>query len=235
MRYHEIIVESFIDSFKHTVAVLALATSTIGGVGVYHKSTDSNEQVSLNYDKELTQVGREAIKNLPNAIKKRIGDSNTIYFVEGIPQGGSTTAICQVEKGSRIVYVNPRYRRQFIEGASDQLTAHELTHIAQSNMSKEMQDKFPKTVTDGKEIDMYGSTLDPNVWKSLVKARKQGDRMWDHSREEQAMIVQQRSAAQDSLNAFLKLNRNDNAMKQAIALEKQKISIYDKYIDDYDE
>ena len=214
--------------------MLALAASTISGINASYKSINSNKQVALNYDKELTKVGREAINNLPNKIRDKVGDINTIYFVMGIPIGGSSTAVCQVEKGSRIVYVNPKYRKIFLNGASEQLTAHEMTHIAQSNMSKEMQNKFPKTVNDGNEKDQYGDTLNSDNWKKLVIARKQGDKMWDHSREEQAMIVQQRTAAQQDLISFLKLNRNDSIMKRVISLQKQKIAIYDKYIEDYD-
>ena len=234
MRYSEIIEESFIGSFKNTIAMLALASSTFGSLNINPASANNATQTSMNYDKELTQVGRDAIKNLPTAIQKKVGDVNTIYFVDGVPEGGSENAVCQVAKGSRIVYVNPKYRKTFLDGAADQLTAHEATHIAQSNMSQEMQNRFPKTVNDGNENDQYGSTLDGNVWKSLVNARKQGDRMWDHSREEQAMIVQQRTAAQHDLNSFLKLGRTDDAMKDAISLQKQKIAIYDQYIEDYE-
>ena len=234
MKPNEIIEESFIDSFKRTLAVLAVASSfgnMVPTVAAHnHNSTYSS---SINIDKELTYAGREAIKNLPDVIKNKLGDINTIVFVSGIPEGGSKRAVCQVAKGTRIVYVNPKFRQIFLNGASDQLTAHELTHIAQSNMSRQMQDRFPETDPD--ENKMYGNLATPDAWKILISARKNGNRMWNHSREEQAMIVQLRTEEQDSLDDFIKSGRKDGPMLKAIQLQKKKISVYDSYINDYDE
>ena len=82
---------------------------------------------------------------------------------------------------------------------------------------------------------MYGNLATPDAWKILISARKNGNRMWNHSREEQAMIVQLRTEEQDSLDDFIKSGRKDGPMLKAIQLQKKKISVYDSYINDYDE
>ena len=94
-----------------------------------------------------------------------------------------------------------------------------------------LQSKFPQTNPN----NLYGDMKNEDAWKTLEKARKNGDRMWNHSREEQAMIVQQRTAAQHDLNNYIKLKRTDSKMKAAIEQQKKIIAIYDQYIYDYNE
>ena len=186
MKPNEIIEESFIDSFKRTLAVLAVASSFGNMVPTVaehnHNSTYSS---SINIDKELTYAGREAIKNLPDVIKNKLGDINTIVFVSGIPEGGSKRAVCQVAKGTRIVYVNPKFRQIFLNGASDQLTAHELTHIAQSNMSRQMQDRFPETDSDEDDLTI----LEQREKRDAIKHKR-----WERDREKGKYTLKETAA-----------------------------------------
>ena len=227
-------IEQLDESWEKNFATLALMAAGLGNIGMVvkqHLDPQTVQASNSSENKELTLAGRKAIKDLPRVIQKHLGDINTIYFVKGIPPGGSPTAVCQVEKGKRIIYVNPKNEQEFLNGATDQLTAHELTHIAQSNMNKRLQDKFAPTDPNNK----YGITSSKDAWKVLSDERKRGSRMWNFSREEQAMIVQQRTAAQYDLNSYMKLKRTDPEMKAAIEQQKKIIAIYDQYIDDYNE
>jgi hypothetical protein len=225
--------ENFLDDtpskIKKGAAVAALAASTLGGISVYH-NFPKNQSYSLDskVNSELTSVGQSMIKNLPMVIQKRIGDPKTIEFVSGIPDGGESNAVCQVAEGERIIYVNPRYIKTFLSGAADQLVAHELTHILQDHLSSSMRNKFP---VSGKEE--YGKMTSPDAWKILAAARKKGDRMWNHNREEQAMISQQREAQFDILQSLIN-NKKDQETLNHIKLVKNKIFVYDQYINDYD-
>jgi hypothetical protein len=214
--YEEVLDESF--SLKKALASMLIAGS-VGLGALTHKDSQ------IKADPQLTQIGRETIKNLPIALQKKIGGNvNDIIFVRGVPKGGSERAICQLGQGENVVYVNPKYVQQFLDGAGDQLSAHELTHFAQSKMSVKMQKSFPQTDPD--ESKQYGKMGQEDAWQILKNLRKQGDRMWNHSREEQAMIVQQREAQVDLFK-----NLQDEEQKK---LAKQKIAIYDQYINDYD-
>jgi hypothetical protein len=204
-------------SLKKTLASLLIA----GSIGL---SALPRRDIQAKADPELTKIGRATLTNLPVALQKKIGNVNDIIFVRGIPKGGSQNAICQIGKGENVVYVNPKYVKQFLAGAGDQLSAHELTHYAQSRMSDKMQKSFPETDPD--ESKQYGKMGQEDAWKILQNLRKNGDRMWNHSREEQAMIVQQREAQVDLLR-----NLTDASQRK---LAKQKISVYDEYINDYD-
>lgn len=208
-------------SLKKGLISLALA----GALGTGFASIQN--RTTPKADAQLTTLGRDAIQNLPPNIKKYIGDPNTIIFVKGIPKGGDPNAVCQVAKGTRTIFVNPKYVDQFISGASDQLSAHELTHIAQQNFPSSEQNRFPKDNV----YDLFGDTAKDNAWQILKKKRANGDRMWDHSEEEQAMIVQQREAAIDSIKNLQKYSSNPNVAGQ-IDLAKQKLAVYDQYISD---
>lgn len=204
-----------------------LATAAIAG-SLALASTGFKTHSSVKADPQLTSLGRDTIQTLPLKIRKYIGDPNTIIFVRGIPKGGDPNAVCQVGKGERIIYVNPKYVRQFIDGAADQLADHEYTHMAQSNMPSDEQKKWPATNMS----DKYGYTSSPDAWKILKAARAKGDRMWNHSREEQAMIVQQREAQIDLIKNVEKGSypNKDQLIKDA----QQKIAVYNEYIGDYE-
>ena len=224
MTIDEVLNESKFSDIKRNLAILALAGATASGItaGVTSFSPEATA-ITMRTDNQLTRVGKEAIKELPGVIQNKLGNINDISFVKGIPKGGDPNAICQVVKGERIIYVNPEFEKEFLSGKAYQLVAHELTHIAQSRMHQ----KFPDTdYTPGR---LYGDMATPDSWVILLKARKSGDRMWNHSREEQSMIVQQRTAQYHMLKQMIK-NNND---PDNIRLAKQKISIYDAYINDY--
>lgn len=221
MKIDEIILDESFDSFKKGIAAIALA----GSLSLIPKI---NSNPIIHADPELTKIGRETIKNLPISLQKRLGNPNKIIFVKGIPKYGNPKAICQIEEGERIIYVNPKFVDKFLGGAGDQLSAHELTHIAQDNVSKNISDKYPKSSSN--DENLYGQMSSDNAWQILKDLRKKGDRMWNHSREEQAMIVQQREAAFDMLNQMLKTPKQ---YKNEIKQQKEKISIFDEYIDDY--
>ncbi len=244
MKISEIIIENeelneMNISLKKGLATLALASALSSSFAIKALNTSQSiHTAEVKTDPELTKVGRAAINNLPDAIKNKIGDINTIEFVKGIPPGAwRSNAICQVGKGERVIYVNPKYADKFLSGDADQLTAHELTHIAQDNMSKNMQNKFPETNPD--ESKMYGDMTSPDAWKILQDARKKGDRMWNHSREEQAMIVQQRANQVKSLNILKDNISNKNVdqekLKDLIDITNKKISVYNQYVDDYND
>jgi ribosomal protein S18 acetylase RimI-like enzyme len=194
----------------------ALTVGTLAGAAMYKAPTDQT-------DKELTTVGHEMAMRLPQPILKKIGDPNTITFKEGVPPGGSPQAICQVAPGTRVVYVNPKYVNDFLNtDAGDQLTAHELTHVMQSQIDPK-DNRFPKV----DEANPYGKMKDSNAAEVLQGLRAKGDRMWDHSREEQGMIVQQYEALTDMLR-----KTQDPDQKKGI---EQKIQIFNQYINDYDQ
>jgi hypothetical protein len=221
MRYYEIIAEQEnlmeFNLLQKGLASLAIA----GGLAItgFHNK--------IKPDQQLTAIGRKTISTLPQSLQKRLGDPNTIIFVKGMPNYGDPdpNAICQVGKGERVIYVNPDYVDKFMSDAGDQLSAHELTHIAQDSMDKKYQDRVPGNDPDRSK--MYGQMTSQDAWKILSKAREQGKRMWDYSREEQGMIVQQRQAQIDLLRNLSK--------PEQISLAKQKIAVYNKFIDDLDD
>jgi hypothetical protein len=172
----------------------------------------------------LNQIGHDMIKRLPQSIQSKIGDPNTIVFKEGIPADSEDkNAICQVAEGTRIVYINPKYVNDFLHtDLSDQWTAHETTHMLQSEVDPR-GNRFPAT----NKSDPYGKMKDPDTaWKVLRDLRIKGDRMWNHSREEQAAIVQQYEALVDMYNKANPVQRGEIA---------PKLKIYKGYIDDYDQ
>ena len=176
-------------------------------------------------DKALNQIGHEMIKRLPQSIQNKIGDPNTITFREGEPDGSQNSKeIAEVAEGSRVVYINPKYVNDFLHtNLSDQWTAHETTHIMQDELDPQ-GNRFPAT----NPSDPYGKMKDvENSWKTLQGLRAKGDRMWDHSREEQAAIVQEYEAAVDMRDLT-----TDPAQKKQI---EQKIQVYQQYIADYDQ
>jgi len=229
MKIEEVVVNEEFSLRKGLAALILAGSLGAGAVGAY-QATHSN-QISVQADPELTKIGRETLKDLPSALQKKIGDVDKIIFVKGIPKGGSQKAICQIGKGENIIYVNPKYVNQFLSGEGDQLSAHELTHYAQSRLSDAEQKKFPPTDSD--ESKMYGKMAEPDAWKVLQTLRSKGDRMWNHSREEQAMIVQQREAQYDIIRQLQKRSKTEDTLDQ-IKQEKQKISVYDEYINDFD-
>jgi hypothetical protein len=191
-----------------------------GIVGVMAVKPSSPPPMSAT-DKQLTQVGHEMIKNLPNSIKSRIGNPDTIIFKEG-DTGGYIAEVA--EPGSRVVYINPKYVDAFLHTiVADQLTAHEVTHIMQDRVDPQ-RNKFPKD----NENDRYGKfTGYEDSWATLRDLRAKGDRMWNHSDEEQGMIVQQYEALKDTLNIT-----TDPKGKQEV---KNKLKFYEPYIQDYDQ
>ena len=197
-----------------------------GALGTALVSKHTTTPPSNPHDKELNQVGHDMIKRLPQTIQSRIGDPNTITFKAGVPstREGGGDEICQVEQGTRVVYVNPKYIDMFLHTEiADQLTAHETTHIMQSEIDPQ-GNRFPKT----NEADPYGKMKDPNtIVQTLKDLRLKSDRMWNHSREEQAAIVQQYEALVDMLKSA-----KDPAQKKDI---EQKIKVFEPYIADYNQ
>lgn len=200
-------------------ALLAVAA----GTAITYKAPASTPKPNPD-DAALNRVGHEMIKHLPDSIKRRIGDPNTIIFKEGVPATSSNRdAVCQVEKGTRVIYVNPEYVDAFLHtDLSDQETAHEVTHIMQSEIDPHGT-RFPKT----NESNPYGRVGDPDAWKSFKDLRSKGDRMWNHSREEQAAIVQQYEALVD-----MQKKTTDPEQKHEI---KQKLKVFTPYIADYNQ
>lgn len=222
---------------RKLLAKVAIGASFLGvaggiaGIGkaVQNKETSYNQKKAAQHytaDPELTKIGRDILKTLPTPIVKKLGNIETIDFVKGVPEDGDPNAVCQTDMVDRAIFVNPKYVERFEQDASEQLTAHEATHIAQ----REMKHKVPAT----DEKSPYGKMTSPDAWKILADLRKNGDRMWDHSREEQGMIVQQREAANTTIKNLSQYPQSKERDAQ-LAAAKQKIAVFDQYIGDYDQ
>jgi predicted SprT family Zn-dependent metalloprotease len=217
MRLHEFSNISLEEGFlKNGILSAALAASTVGAAYNIHKTTPQ--------DAQLTSLGQSMIKDMPSVLQHKLGNVNDIKFVSGIPDGGDPNAIAQVEQGSKIVYINPKYINQFKNGDADQIVQHELTHIAQQNNIKYKNSDNPHD---------YEGMDNLNIWPSLQKMRNSGDTMKNHTREAQAMIVQQRVAQVHMLNNLINSNKKDNYTLNAIKLCKSHISLADEYISDF--
>lgn len=237
MRYYEFNPSNLAEAnrFQKIAATAAMAGSMMGaGIGAATRTNSfipSQNTTQIQADTALTTAGQNIIASLPAPIRNKLGNVNTIVFASGIPAGGKANAVCQVAQGERVIWVNPAYRNQFLSGAADQLASHELTHIAQTAMSSSMQKQFPTSATN--DANEYGGMEKADAWQKLAALRAKGDRMWNHSREEQGMIVQQRQAQAHGLQKILQSGRKDQATQQVIHDAQRKIAIYDQYINDY--
>lgn len=230
MKINEVIVNEEFSwkSLRKNLAVLIASGALSSGLGAtaYNAAKNTPEVTHVKIDPELTKVGREALKTLPDNLQKKVGNADRIYFAQGIPEGGNPNGICQVGENEKVIFVNPKFVKQFLDTDADQLADHEFTHIAQDRMDH----SFVPTNPDEKK--MYGFMNSPDAWKILKDKRQKGDNIWNYSREEQAMLVQQLEAQKDLIKKLEK-EPNSYKKKQQIALAKEKISVYNEYINDF--
>ena len=170
-------------------------------------------------DDDLTKAGRAALTKVPWAIRRGLGDENTIVFKNKSDKNG----VAEVEPGTRIVYIDDPKKFMF---SPRQVVAHEATHILQSRLHPTAQAKFPKT----NDQNPYGQMNSPNAHLVLQQARQNGKTISDFSREEQGAIVQHYAALQQGLEDAVTSKTLTPDLKNRF---NQTLQIYQPYIDDY--
>jgi len=200
--------------------IIASALLGVTFIGQGYEST-ARAHTTSGMNVKLTRLGRDIIRQLPLNVQKLVGNPNEVIFVTGIPVGGDPDAICQVEKGKKIIFVNPKWANKLSGDMANQVVSHEALHIAQDHLPPdEAPNEHPSNPHKYEDLEGW------DAYDKLKVMRAHGDTMKNHSREAQGIIMQHYIGMRDKLREL----KQSGASRSEIKQYQDRFDLFSQYI-----